>query len=68
MDFLLITIVSLVVLGIVAALMSRGGGDDMVNTADGCAGCTGKADCKLADLMEKRNEKCHTKSPLTDKE
>ena len=64
MDFLLIVIGSLVVLGIVAAILSRGGNDEPVVRNDGdCASCSSRTECKLADLKEegrrKKEEKCH---------
>lgn len=62
MQFLLITIVALLLLGIVAALASRGGEQEVV-TADNCAGCTGKAECKLADLMEKKHRQGNKSCP-----
>ena len=67
MDFLLIVIVSLIALGIIAAIFSMGSSDDepIVNKEDGCASCTSRKDCKLVELKEegrrKREEKCtHT--------
>lgn len=68
MNFILIVIGALAVLGIVAALASRGGDDEVVVAAEGCAGCTGKEDCKLAELMEKRKEPCHQSSATTARE
>ena len=63
MSFLIIAIVSLIVLGIIAAIASRGDDQEIV-TADTCAGCTGRAECKLADIMEKKqgkdNKTCHS--------
>lgn len=57
MEFLIITIAALTVLGIIAAVASRydKGSDDIV-TKGGCDDCTGKADCKLAGLMEQRGK------------
>ena len=54
MDFLLIVIVSLIALGIIAAIFSMGSSDDepIVNKADGCASCTSRKDCKLVELKE----------------
>ena len=61
MDFLLIVIVSLIALGIVAAIFSIGSSDDepIVNKEDGCASCTSRKDCKLADLADKSKKVCH---------
>lgn len=61
MDFLLIVIVSLIALGIIAALFSIGSSDDepIVNKEDGCASCTSRKDCKLADLADKSKKVCH---------
>ena len=69
MDFLLIVIVSLIALGIIAAIFSMGSSDDepIVNKADGCASCTSRKDCKLVELKEegrrKREEKCTHNMP-----
>ncbi len=73
MDFLLIVIGSLVVLGIIAAILSRGGDNEPVIEKEGdCASCSSRTECKLADLKEevrkKKEEKCHpshTDSSLT---
>ena len=60
MSFLLIVVVSLVALGAVAALFSMGGSDEpVVKAEDGCASCGSRADCKLADLVEKGKKVCH---------
>ncbi len=61
MDFLLIVIVSLIALGIIAAIFSIGSSDDepIVNKEDGCASCTSRRDCKLADLADKSKKVCH---------
>ena len=61
MDFLLIVIVSLIALGIIAAIFSIGSSDDepIVNKEDGCASCTSRKDCKLADLADKSKKVCH---------
>ncbi len=61
MDFLLIVIVSLIALGIIAAFFSIGSSDDepIVNKEDGCASCTSRKDCKLADLADKSKKVCH---------
>ncbi len=60
MQFLLIVIISLVALGIIAAICSIGGKDEPVVTKEGdCASCSSKAECKLADLVEKSKKTCH---------
>ena len=64
MQFLLIVVISLVVLGIIAAIASIGSTDDPIVQKEGdCASCTSKTDCKLKDLKEevrrKKEEKCH---------
>ena len=53
MDFLLIVVISLVVLGAIAALFSIGGKDEPIVTKEGdCASCTSRSDCKLAELKD----------------
>ena len=53
MQFLLIVVISLVVLGIIAAIASYGSTDDPIVQKEGdCASCTSKEDCKLKDLKE----------------
>lgn len=64
MQFLLIVVISLVVLGAIAALSSIGSSDEPIVQKEGdCASCTSKTDCKLAELKEdirrKKEEKCH---------
>ena len=61
MDFLLIVIISLIALGIIAAIFSMGSSDDepIVNQEDGCASCTSRKECKLADLADKSKKVCH---------
>ena len=74
MQFLLIAILSLVALGAIAAIFSIGSNDEpIVNKEEGCASCSSRKDCKLADLKEegrrkKENGGCKTegvKSSLT---
>ena len=58
MDFLLIVIISLVVLGAVAALFSIGGKDEPIVQKEGdCASCTSRTECKLADLKDEVRKK-----------
>ncbi len=60
MDFLLIVIIALVALGVIAALFSMGGDDEpIVKKEDGCASCSSREDCKLADLVDKGRKTCH---------
>ncbi len=62
MQFALICIGSLVVLGVVAALASmltKGGTDEPVVEAHDCASCSSKVsgDCKIACLMEEKKRR-----------
>ena len=72
MDFLLIVVISLVVLGAVAALFSIGGKDEPIVTKEGnCASCTSRSDCKLAELKDdvrRRKEEggCQTEDPCLE--
>ena len=64
MSFLLIVIISLVALGVVAAIFSIGSTDDPIVTKEGdCSSCSSRDECKLADLKKevkrKKEEKCH---------
>lgn len=53
MQFLLIVVISLVVLGIVAAIASYGSTDDPIVQKEGdCASCSSRTECKLKDLKE----------------
>ena len=53
MQFLLIVVISLLVLGAVAALFSIGGKDEPIVTKEGdCASCTSRSECKLAELKD----------------
>ena len=70
MSFALIVIGSLIALGIIAALLSRGGDDEPIVQQEGdCGSCSSRADCKLADLKEegkrKQAERCHDHTILT---
>ena len=73
MQFLLIVVISLAVLGLIAAIFSIGGTDEPINYPEhDCGTCSSKSECKLADLKEevrrKKEEKCHmssSKSTLT---
>ena len=47
MEFALICIGALVILGVIAALASLGKDDDCIQVNDQCASCTSKSDCKL---------------------
>ena len=58
MQFLLIVIISLVALGIVAAIFSAGDKDDLIVQKEGdCASCTSITECKLADLKDEVRKK-----------
>lgn len=64
MSFILIVIGSLVALGIVAALLSRGGEDEpIVQKEDDCGLCSSRASCKLVELKKegkkRKEERCH---------
>jgi len=60
MDFLLIVVVSLVVLGTIAAICSIGDKDEPIVTKDGdCSACSSRSECKLADLVDKSKKACH---------
>ena len=70
MQFLLIVVISLVVLGAVAALFSIGSTDEPIVQREGdCASCTSKTDCKLAELKEEvrknKEKQCHHHHDLT---
>lgn len=61
MSFLLICIVSLLVLGVVAAvatLFSKGGADEPVKPAHDCSACSSMAngDCKIACLLKEHQQ------------
>lgn len=58
MDFLLIVIGLLVLLGIVAAILSRGDDEPVVQKEGDCGSCSSRAECKLADLVEKGKKTC----------
>ena len=57
MTFVWITLGSLAVLGVIAALASWGDTDAPVVSAEGdCSSCSGRDDCKLAGLMNEKNQ------------
>ncbi|MBQ7419385.1 MAG: tetratricopeptide repeat protein [Prevotella sp.] len=59
MEFALIIIGSIIILGIIAALCSWGDNDEPVVKDDGnCTSCSSRTDCKLADLVEKGKKTC----------
>ena len=66
MTFALIIIGSIILLGIIAALLSWGDKDEPIVTKEGdCASCTSRTDCKLAELKDdvrrkKEGERCQT--------
>ena len=65
MSFLLIVVIALVLLGVVAAILSRGDNEPVVTDGDdgNCDACSSRSDCKLADLKQearrRKEEKCH---------
>ena len=60
MQFLLIVVISLVVLGIIAAIASIGSTDEPIVTKEGdCASCSSRSECKLADIVDKSKKACH---------
>jgi hypothetical protein len=58
MNFALICLASILVLGLVAALTSIGGKDEPIVQGNDCSTCISKTDgsCKIACLMEKQRE------------
>ena len=73
MNFLLIAIISIIALGVIAALFSWGDKDEPIVKSEGdCGSCSSRSECKLADLVKKgdgvarneergtRNESCHS--------
>ena len=60
MQFLLIVVISLVVLGAIAAIFSIGDKDEPFVTKEGdCSACSSRSECKLADLVDKSKKVCH---------
>ncbi len=60
MQFLLIVVISLVVLGIIAAIAYIGSTDEPIVTKEGdCASCSSRSECKLADIVDKSKKACH---------
>ena len=58
MQFLLIVVISLVVLGAIAAIASIGSTDEPIVSKEGeCSSCSSRVDCKLADLKEEVRKK-----------
>ncbi len=65
MSFLLIVVISLVVLGVVAAVFSGADNEPVIPEDEGsCSSCSSRVDCKLAQLKEdvdrRKKEKCHS--------
>ena len=70
MSFLLIVIISLIVLGVVAAIFSGGDNEPVQPEEDGnCTSCSSRSECKLAELKEKgqkrKEERCHPSGMAT---
>ena len=61
MNFLLIAIISLIALGVIAAIFSMGDDKDepIVKSEGDCGSCSSRSECKLADLVEKGKKVCH---------
>ena len=59
MDFALICIISIVALGIVAALTSIGSKDEPIVQGEDCSTCSSRTDgsCKIACLMEEKRKR-----------
>ena len=69
MEFAMICLGALIMLGLVAALASmltKGGTDEPVVEAHDCASCSSKVtgDCKIACLMEEKKRKEGNKSEV----
>jgi hypothetical protein len=69
MQFAMICLGALIMLGLVAALasmMTKGGTDEPVVEAHDCASCSSKVsgDCKIACLMEEKKRKEGNKSEV----
>ena len=67
MEFALICVVALALLGIVAAvssMLTKGGTDEPIVEAHDCASCSSKnsGDCKIACLMEEKKRHESNKS------
>lgn len=65
MEFALVCVLGLVVLGIVAAVASRlQGGDDEVKEAHDCASCSAVAtgECKIGCLIQEKKQQKDNKS------
>ena len=69
MEFALICIVALAVLGVVAAIASmltKGGTDEPIVEGHDCASCSSKVsgDCKIACLMEEKKRREGNKTEI----
>jgi len=70
MQFVLICVGSLVVLGVIAALasfFSKGGVDEPVAEAHDCSSCSSVAsgECKIGCLLEEKKRRKDNKTPLS---
>jgi hypothetical protein len=70
LSFLLIVIISLIVLGVVAAIFSGGDNEPVQPEEEGnCTSCSSRSECKLAELKEKgqkrKEERCHPSGMAT---
>ncbi len=65
MEFVLVCVLSIVALGVIAAIASRlQGGDDTVQEAHDCASCSAVAsgECKIGCLIEEKKRQKDNKS------
>jgi len=59
MSFALIAILSIIALGAISAILSMDGKDEPVQQKEGnCASCSSRAECQLADLVDKGQKAC----------
>lgn len=67
MSFALVCLISIGLLGLVAALFSIGGKDEPIVQGNDCSTCTSKDDgsCKIACLMEEKKRKEGNNKPAS---
>ena len=67
MNFLLISVGSIVVLGVVAALLSIGGKDEPIVQGEDCSTCSSLKDgsCKIACLMDEKKKRENNKKHVS---
>lgn len=61
MSFILIVVISLIALGVVAALLSGGQNEPVMQAEGDCGTCGSKAECKLAELKEESKKRIKEK-------